>query len=35
MTKVSISPSTLDKWAEYEKPIDDAIICCNEMKGDE
>lgn len=29
----SISPSTLHKWAEYEKPIDAVITCCNTMKS--
>jgi len=33
-TSAGISPSTLGKWAEYEKPIDEAIIYCNEMKGE-
>jgi len=30
----SISETTLDKWAKYEKPIDEAICCCNTMKGE-
>lgn len=31
----SISPSTLDKWAEYEQPIGDVISCCDTIrKGD-
>lgn len=29
----SISETTLAKWAKYEKPLDDAIACCNTMKG--
>jgi len=32
LSGTSISPSSLDKWAEYEKPIDEMIVCCNEMK---
>ena len=28
----SISPSTLDKWNKYEKPIDQIILCCDNMK---
>jgi hypothetical protein len=32
LVKATISESTLMKWAEYEKPIDEAICCCNTMK---
>lgn len=28
----AICPSTLDKWAEYEKPIDKVSECCSKMK---
>jgi len=28
-----ISESTLNKWSEYEKPIDVVIDCCNSLKG--
>lgn len=31
---VQISKSTLPKWSKYEQPIDKAILCCNEMKGE-
>jgi hypothetical protein len=31
---VSVSESTLDKWKEYEKPISEAINCCNTLRGD-
>ena len=34
LTHTSISPSTLDKWAEYEQNIDDIVSCCNTIKGD-
>jgi len=30
----SISPSTIDKWAEYEQDISEVIICCDTIKGD-
>ena len=29
----SISPNTLDKWAEYEQPIDKLSACCDKMKS--
>ncbi len=32
-SRSEISETTLDKWAKYEKPIDEAIICCNTIKG--
>ena len=28
----SIRPNTLDKWKEYEKPIDEVISCCDELR---
>ena len=28
----SISPSTLDKWDKYRRPIDGVIACCDDMK---
>ena len=28
----SISETTLNKWIEYEKPIDNVISCCDKMK---
>jgi len=28
----SISPNTLDKWSEYEKPVDELITCCNAIR---
>ena len=31
---VSISPSTIDKWAEYEQDISEVIICCEEIRND-
>jgi hypothetical protein len=30
----SISETTLDKWSEYEKPVSEAINCCNTIRGD-
>lgn len=30
----TISLSTLDKWSEYERNINDVILCCDIMKGD-
>ena len=30
----SISETTLGKWAEYEKPIDEVISCCDTIRGD-
>lgn len=33
LVSATISKSTIDKWAEYEKPIDKAIICCDSMKN--
>ena len=35
LSAASISPSTLDKWAEYEQPLDKIMDCWNEMNGDE
>ena len=35
LSGASISESTLDKWAEYEKPIGEAIICWNEIEEGE
>ena len=31
-TGASIAITTLDKWKEYELPIDKVITCCNSMK---
>jgi len=28
-----ISLSTIDKWSEYEQPIDELIICCDTIKS--
>ena len=33
LTCTSISESTLEKWAEYEKPINEVISCCNTIKS--
>lgn len=30
--KASISPSTVHKWDEWKRDIDDAKLCCTEMK---
>lgn len=30
---ISISPKTLDKWKDYEKPIDKVLTSCNIMKS--
>ena len=32
---VGISISTLEKWAEYELPIDRVVACCDVLKGGE
>ena len=32
LMNASIRPSTLDKWSEYEQPIDKVITCCDSMK---
>ena len=32
LSGATIRPSTLDKWAEYEKPIDNVVACCDTMK---
>lgn len=32
LTGAWIGQSTLRKWAEYEQNIDDAVMCCDEMK---
>lgn len=32
-TAISIAPSTLGKWKEYEKPIDKILTSCNMMKS--
>jgi len=29
----SISESTLEKWSEYEQPLNKVLMCCNMMKG--
>lgn len=34
LTGTGISQSTLHKWAEYERPIYDAIMCCDEIRGE-
>lgn len=31
---IHISKVTLSRWSKYEQPIDKAILCCNEMKGE-
>ena len=30
---LTISETTLYKWSQYEKPIDKAVSCCNQMKN--
>jgi hypothetical protein len=30
----SIAETTLGKWAQYEKPINNAISCCNILKNE-
>ena len=30
----AISVSTLNKWSEYEQPLDKVLECCNTMRGD-
>ena len=34
LTCTTISPSTIDKWAEYEQDISEVIICCEEIRND-
>lgn len=34
LSSAAISETTLDRWAEYKKPIDEAISCCDTMRGD-
>jgi hypothetical protein len=29
---ISDCPSAMAKWAQYEKPLDKVVACCNEMK---
>jgi len=31
---ITLSISTLDKWKQYEKDIDNVIACCNTLKSD-
>lgn len=31
-TGVAISVNTLDKWSQYEQPIDNVLACCNILK---
>ena len=33
-TNATISKSTLQKWKEYEKPIDEVISCCDILRDD-
>lgn len=33
LTGISISPSTLDKWSKYEKPINELITCCDSIRA--
>ena len=33
--KASVSHSTIHKWSQWERDIEDAQICCNEMKQQE
>jgi len=32
MSTASISKNTVHKWTKYEKPIDEMMMCCNDMK---
>lgn len=32
--KAMISRSTLDKWAQWERPIERVIACCDRLKGE-
>ena len=32
LVSTKISKNTIDKWSEYEQPIDKAIMCCDSMK---
>ena len=34
-TKASISPSTIHKWSQWERDINDAQLCCTEIKNEE
>ena len=31
--QITINPNTLDKWQEYEKPVDTVLTSCNLMKS--
>ena len=33
LVSASISKSTVDRWAEYEQPLDKLITCCDSMKN--
>jgi len=33
LVNIGISKSTIDKWAEYEQPLDKIIACCDLMKS--
>jgi len=33
LAMATISKSTIDKWAEYEQPLDKVIKCCDSMKA--
>lgn len=34
LVMASISPSTIDKWSEYEQPLDKLTICCDKMRDE-
>ena len=34
LSRTGISKSTIDKWSEYEQPVDKIIACCDIMKGE-
>ena len=33
LTTASISKSTIHKWDEYKKSIDDVVLCCDEIRA--
>ena len=35
LISTTISENTLNKWSQYEKPIDKVILCCNQMKNND
>ena len=34
LDSIKISPTTVHKWKQWEKDIEDVQLCCTDMKGD-